>query len=169
MPRRKAKDGDNGKGNGKSIQPQRGPHGHFLPGHAPPSPGPPPTRKITAKLLRLGDEIITLTDEKTGEKVEMDRNEAMARGLWRDALASKSAIVKTHARDCLLKRIDPEPVDTEHTLLPANTQIYAPVTIKLLTDLQEETGGAPTTRDVLDKLAKEVPVRWHENGEATDG
>ena len=169
-----AKDGNNGKDakgkrngrrNGKPVEPKRGAHGHFLPGHAPPTPGPPPTRKITAKLLRLGDEMVTVIDV-AGNPVQMERTEALARGLWSDALASKIAPVKIHAREYLGKRIDPAPLEEAvRDIVPSNQQIYAPMTIQILEGLKESTGGAPTTRDVLRELAK-IPVDWHQNGEA---
>ena len=167
-----AKDGTNGKRNGKAIkrkakkvvEPQRGDHGHFLPGHAPPSPGRPPSRKVTAALLRLGDEMVTVVDA-SGKAVQMERNEALARGLWSDALAAKSAPVKIHAREYLGKRIDPAPEETERSLMPANQEIHSELTINILQALADRTGGAPTTRDVLEELAK-TPVVWHMNGEA---
>jgi len=158
----------NGKRNGKPVEPDRTPLGQFLPGHGAiiaNLPGRPPTRKITAEMLRMGDEKITVIDSKTGKAIEIERNTLLAERLWEDALAAKAAPVMIHAREYLGKRIDPAPEDTERSLIPANQEIHSALTINILQQLQERTGGAPTTRDVLDALAK-VPVEWHMNGEA---
>ena len=150
--------------NGKT---KRGPGGRWLPGHKPPAhPGVAPTRQITAAMLRKGEELVELVDPKTGKRVEVTRNEAMAGVLWHDALDAKNVPTKLHARSTLLARIDPVPPDEPQTLIPVNQQIYAPVAIQFLEELQERSGGHPGAKDVLDALAANVTVEWHKNGEA---